>query len=35
MKLYLSIMKRFNKGGDPNAVANIYGMAAPTRWSRR
>ena len=27
VKLYLSIMKRFNKGGDPNAVANMYGMA--------
>ncbi|HEU0303322.1 MAG TPA: ABC transporter substrate-binding protein [Gaiellaceae bacterium] len=28
VKLYLSIMKRFNSGGDPNAVANMYGMAA-------
>jgi branched-chain amino acid transport system substrate-binding protein len=27
VKLYLSIMKRFNKGGDPKAVANMYGMA--------
>jgi branched-chain amino acid transport system substrate-binding protein len=27
VKLYLSIMKRFSKGGDPNAVANMYGMA--------
>ena len=27
VKLYLSIMRRFNKGGDPNAVANMYGMA--------
>jgi branched-chain amino acid transport system substrate-binding protein len=27
VKLYLSIMKRFNKGGDPNAVANMYGMS--------
>ena len=28
VKLYFSIMKRFNKGGDPKAVANMYGMAA-------
>ena len=27
VKLYLSIMRRFNKGGDPGAVANMYGMA--------
>ena len=27
VKLYLSIMKRFSKGGDPNAVANMYGMS--------
>jgi branched-chain amino acid transport system substrate-binding protein len=27
VKLYLSIMKRFNRDGDPNAVANMYGMA--------
>ncbi len=28
VKLYYSIMKRFNKGGDPKAVANMYGMSA-------
>ena len=27
VKLYYSIMKRFNPGGDPKAVANLYGMA--------
>jgi branched-chain amino acid transport system substrate-binding protein len=28
VRLYYSIMKRFDRDGDPNAVANIYGMAA-------
>jgi branched-chain amino acid transport system substrate-binding protein len=27
VRLYFSIMKSFNKGGDPKAVANMYGMA--------
>jgi branched-chain amino acid transport system substrate-binding protein len=28
VKLYYSIMQRYGSGGDPGAVANLYGMAA-------